>query len=169
MIIKPMQTREEIEGKAYVHWKAWQEAYAGLLPEAFLENDFSLERCQNWAETYPQQTLVAVVDGQVVGFVCYGSFREEEEEAGEVYAIYVLAAYHGQSIGYQLMQAALRLMADKEKIFLWVLDGNARAIAFYEKAGFCFDGKHKWLHLGEPVMERRMYQNNPFYGSKNSD
>ncbi len=28
-IIKPMETDEEIRGKAYVHWKAWQEAMQG--------------------------------------------------------------------------------------------------------------------------------------------
>lgn len=29
--IKKMETDDEIRGKAYVHWKSWQEAYPGML------------------------------------------------------------------------------------------------------------------------------------------
>ena len=29
-IIKSMQTVDEIDGKGYVHYKSWQETYAGL-------------------------------------------------------------------------------------------------------------------------------------------
>ncbi|MBQ6508023.1 MAG: hypothetical protein IJI07_00985 [Flexilinea sp.] len=35
--IKHMETEDEIKGKAYVHWKAWQEAYAGLIDRDFLD------------------------------------------------------------------------------------------------------------------------------------
>ncbi len=35
MMIKPLETESEMLGKAYVHWKAWQEAYADLLPQEF--------------------------------------------------------------------------------------------------------------------------------------
>lgn len=31
IIIKPMESDSEIRGKAYVHWKAWQDAYSGLV------------------------------------------------------------------------------------------------------------------------------------------
>ncbi len=34
--IKPMETDDETRAKAYVHWKAWQEAYAGLIDAAYL-------------------------------------------------------------------------------------------------------------------------------------
>lgn len=49
MIIKSMETEEEIRGKAYVHWKAWQEAYAELLPSDFLKTVRTLESCQELA------------------------------------------------------------------------------------------------------------------------
>ena len=32
MTIKPLETEEEIKGKAFVHWQAWKEAY----PESIL-------------------------------------------------------------------------------------------------------------------------------------
>lgn len=157
MQIKPMQTEEEIKGKAYVHWKAWQEAYAGLLPQDFLQNTYTLERCQDWAFRYPENILVALVDNQVVGFTCYGASSQEDlPGAGELYALYVLADYYDQGIGYQLAQAALEKLQSYEKISLWVLEGNARAISFYEKIGFRFDGVTKIVKLGADCTEYRM-------------
>ncbi|HFH9946094.1 TPA: N-acetyltransferase family protein [Streptococcus suis] len=157
MLIKPMESETEIQGKAYVHWKSWQEAYADLLPQEFLENVYTLERCQDWAVRYPQNVLVALVDEQVVGFTCYGASSQEDlQPAGEIYALYVLSDYYGQKIGYQLMQAALEKLQSYKQISLWVLEGNARAIAFYEKAGFRFDGVKKTVNLGAERTEYRM-------------
>ncbi|HFU4501210.1 TPA: N-acetyltransferase family protein [Streptococcus suis] len=157
MLIKPMESEMEIQGKAYVHWKSWQEAYADLLPQEFLENVYTLERCQDWAVRYPQNVLVALVDERVVGFTCYGASSQEDlQPAGEIYALYVLSDYYGQKIGYQLMQAALEKLQSYKQISLWVLEGNARAIAFYEKVGFRFDGVKKTVNLGAERTEYRM-------------
>ncbi|HFI0394246.1 TPA: N-acetyltransferase family protein [Streptococcus suis] len=157
MLIKPMESETEIQGKAYVHWKSWQEAYADLLPQEFLEDVYTLERCQDWAVRYPQNILVALVDERVVGFTCYGASSQEDlQPAGEIYALYVLSDYYGQKIGYQLMQAALEKLQSYKQISLWVLEGNARAIAFYEKVGFRFDGVKKTVNLGAERTEYRM-------------
>ncbi|MFX3972885.1 GNAT family N-acetyltransferase, partial [Streptococcus suis] len=51
----------------------------------------------------------------------------------ELYALYVLADYYNQKIVYQLMQAALAKLQSYENVILWGLEGNARAIDFYEK------------------------------------
>ncbi|HFI0404132.1 TPA: N-acetyltransferase family protein [Streptococcus suis] len=157
MLIKPMETENEIQGKAYVHWKAWQEAYAGLLPQDFLQKTYTLERCKDWAVRYPQNILVALVDDRVVGFVCYGSSSQADlSQAGEIYALYVLADFYDRGIGYKLMQAALEKLQSYKQISLWVLEGNARAITFYEKVGFRFDGLEKTVKLGEDRREYRM-------------
>ena len=44
VVIKSMETPEEIESKSLVHWKAWREAYDDLLPAEFQET-LTLERC----------------------------------------------------------------------------------------------------------------------------
>ena len=31
ILIKPMETEDEIRGKAFVHWKSWQESYRGIV------------------------------------------------------------------------------------------------------------------------------------------
>lgn len=67
------------------------------MPQEFLENIRTLDRCQDWATRYPQNALVVLVDNQAIGFVCYGvSNQADLENAGELYALYVLADYYGK-------------------------------------------------------------------------
>ena len=54
------------------------------------------------------------------------------------------------------MHAALVALDHFSKIYLWVLKENKRAISFYQKMGFTFDGQEKILKLGKPVKELRM-------------
>lgn len=142
IIIKAMETEAEIRGKAYVHWKAWQEAYPGLVSPAYLEK-LSLEKCEEIAFRRPENTLVAKDGERVLGFVCYGG--GDDPDTGEIFALYVLAAYYGTGLGRRLMDAGLERLRDFPEVRLWVLQGNARAIRFYEKCGFRPDGAEKEL------------------------
>ncbi|MBQ3638282.1 MAG: GNAT family N-acetyltransferase, partial [Clostridia bacterium] len=76
--------------------------------------------------------------------------------AGEIFALYVLGEVQRQGIGTELTRRALDLLADHPVVALWVLDGNEKAIRFYEKTGFRFDGAEQTLQLGEPRTARRM-------------
>jgi hypothetical protein len=40
-----METEDEIKGKAYVHWRAWHEAYPDLVSQEYL-NQLTLEKCE---------------------------------------------------------------------------------------------------------------------------
>ena len=94
---------------------------------------------------------------EVVGFAVYGPSRDEDlVDAGEVVAIYVLSEYYGQKIGYRLMNEAVSRLGEYPTIFVWVLEKNERAIRFYHKYGFEFDGCKKQWNLGEPVSIVRM-------------
>jgi hypothetical protein len=53
-----------------------------------------------------------------------------------LFSIYLLAAAHGMDTGQALHDAVV----GAEPAQLWVLRGNARAIAFYLRDGFIFDG-----------------------------
>ncbi len=156
IIIKPMETEAEIRGKAYVHWKSWQEAYAGLIDGNYLAA-FTLEKAEQTAFRYRERLLVAMDGERVVGFAGYGPYRDDTmPDTGEVYALYTLKEYYGQGVGRQLMEAALDRLKEYPCIALWVLKDNARAIRFYEKCGFAFDGAEETLNLGTPVAEVRM-------------
>ena len=153
--IKPMVTAEEIEGKSLVHWQTWREAYDDLLPAEF-QDTMTLERCRFFSQKYPENTLIAMDGMKVVGFISYGNFRDETIQAGEIIALYVLKDYYGKGIAQKLMKEALTILEHFSEIFLWVLKENQRAISFYQKMGFTFDGQEKILELGKPVKELRM-------------
>ena len=155
VIIKSMETLEEIEGKSLVHWQTWREAYDGLLPAEFQET-MTLERCRFFSQKYPENTLIAMDGKKVVGFISYGNYRDETIQAGEIIALYVLKDYYGKGVSEQLMHAAFVALSHFSEIYLWVLKDNKRAIAFYQKMGFTFDGQEKILELGKPMKEKRM-------------
>ena len=54
------------------------------------------------------------------------------------------------------MHAAFVALDPFSEIYLWVLKDNKRAIAFYQKMGFTFDGQEQILKLGKPIKELRM-------------
>ena len=155
IIIKTMGTPEEIEGKSLVHWQTWREAYDDLLPANYQET-MTLEKCRFFSQKYPENTLIAMDGKKVVGFISYGNFCDEAIQAGEIIALYVLKDYYGKGVSKQLMHAAFVALDQFSEIYLWVLKDNKRAIAFYQKMGFTFDGQEKILELGKPVKELRM-------------
>ena len=154
--IKQMESDEEIKGKAYVHWKSWQDAYSGLVDQSYLDK-LTLEKCTELAFRWPDNLLVAKEDDRVVGFAGYGVCNDDTlPETGEVFAIYVLKEYYGKGAGHALMRAALEKLSGYKRIAVWVLEGNRRAVRFYEKCGFRFDGTKKQIKLGTVNTEIRM-------------
>ena len=74
----------------------------------------------------------------------HGPYREGEVRTAdaELYAIYVDPGRYGAGIGHALLQESVRrcTAAGHDRMYLWVLKGNVRARAFYERAGFWPDG-----------------------------
>lgn len=157
--IKPMETDAEIEGKGYVHWKAWQEAYAGIVDPEYLAA-LTPEKCRSIAFRWRDNLLVAKDGENVVGFAGYGESGDHLPDTGEVFALYILKAYYGTGLGRRLMDAALEKLAGVDRVALWVLKDNKRAIRFYEKCGFAADGTEKPISLGTEITEIRMVREN---------
>lgn len=154
--IKQMESDDEIRGKAYVHRKSWQEAYQGIVSRNYLDS-LTREKCEAIAFRYKENILIAKDGERVIGFAGYGAYRNDElENTGEIYAIYLLAEYHGHGIGRRLMQAALEKLKKYPRTALWVLKDNTKAISFYERCGFKADGRQETIHLGTDVIEIRM-------------
>lgn len=146
VIIKSMEIPEEIEGKSLVHWQTWREAYDDLLPAEFQET-MTLERCRFFSQKYPENTLIAIGDLKVVGFISYGNFRDETIQAGEIIALYVLKDYYGKGIAQKLMKAALTALNHFSEIFLWVLKDNKRAMLSIKKWVLLLMDKKRYLNL----------------------
>ena len=142
IIIKQMETDEEIKGKAFVHWKAWQEAYPGMIRKEYLDR-LTIDKCEQIAFNWKDGLLIAKDGERVVGFVGYGHREEDPPEVGEVFALYTLSEYYGKGVGLLLIKAALDRLSNYTEICLWTLKKNRRAIRFYQKCGFISDGREK--------------------------
>lgn len=148
--VHPMMSPKDREGRALVHYAAWREAYAGIMPEAVLEAH-TLERCRKSAlRGSSSNTFVALdrEDGdRVVGFAVLSHFAREfvsVPEAGEIVALYVLEEYQGLGLGRQLLERCLAWLP-RSRVALFVLEGNEKAVGFYEHMGFRPTG-HKFVN-----------------------
>ena len=144
--ICPMTTEAEMDEKGYIHWKSWHETYAELMPDDYLKS-ITLEKCIKMAHKWPQNTFLLKVAGKTVGFSCIKKSADMKGE-NEVIAIYLLKEYHGKKLGYALLNKTISMFAENVKIVLWVLKGNEKAICFYKKFGFDFNGNEKALPFG---------------------
>ncbi|GAB2599774.1 GNAT family N-acetyltransferase [Pseudactinotalea suaedae] len=151
---------------ATINVRAWQHAYAGLMPASVLERQEVAPRAERLRERLTSGTgapgFVAVApDGVVAGYCWFGDYRPDEdlpapgEGWGEFYAIYVDPDRIGTGAGATLMTAALTALHPRP-VAVWVLEGNARARAFYERFGFRHDGTVTDFDAGgTPVPEIR--------------
>lgn len=102
------------------------------------------ERAERMALSTRVRTYLALRDGTAVGFVSVGPERQQDApaDAGEVYAIYADPDVWGSGVGRALLAAGLGDLADHgcRQAWLWVLEGNDRAITFYRRAGFAPTG-----------------------------
>ena len=157
IVIKEMETEEEIKAKGYVDWKTVREDYSRLLSHDYLDDAETLEKCVERAFKWRDNMLIAKDSGRVIGFAGYGKSRYDDlVNAGEVHSLYILQEYYNRKIGYELMNAAVEKLAQYERIAVRVLEGNERAIRFYERYGFRFDGFKESVVLGTEQTVLRM-------------
>ena len=102
--------------------------------------------------------MLAVRDDAVLGFCRFSAAPDKADCAeravpggamvGRLHSLYIDPSALGQSIGHTLMNHALSTFAawGCERANLWVLEGNSRAISFYERQG--------WHRTGDTKVDR---------------
>ena len=142
----------EAERVARLQLDCWDDAYTGLVPQEVIDEGRRTlpERIARWREILaePAPTLVAEADGELAGFALAGSPRDQDIDVDlELMALYVRAAWWSTGLGYALFAESVGDRA----AYLWVVEGNERALGFYERQGFRLDGTTKeepeGLHL----------------------
>ena len=131
--------------------RAWQRAYRGLMPDAYLDSLSVTDRIGMWHEVLgdpPRRSsqLVAEDAGRVTGFVLVGGEELEADAArGQVYALYVDPEHWRRGVGGALLVAACDRLraAGFDDAVLWVHEGNERARAFYSATGWHTDGTRR--------------------------
>jgi ribosomal protein S18 acetylase RimI-like enzyme len=151
----------DAEAIARVHVRTWQGAYEHVFPAERLAGISPAPRAEYWRSVIPDApaTMVAEVDGEVVGFASAGPCGDADGAGrGELYAIYVEPAHWDAGLGRDLAVAvdeALRSLGFAEAS-LWVLEDNPRARRFYEAGGWHVDGTRRTgTHLGVETAEVR--------------
>lgn len=143
---------EDVDDIAGVHVRSWQAAYRGLIDQSVLDGLSVSERAEGWRRIIADPppgglgTLVATRDEQVIGWASLGSGRDPDGGAeGEVYGIYADPSAWSTGAGQALLAAAEQRIAEAghARAYLWVLDGNDRADAFYARHGWVKDGAVK--------------------------
>jgi GNAT superfamily N-acetyltransferase len=145
-------TLADCDRVAEIRVRGWQTAYRGIIPRSYLDA-MSVARDAERRRFHFQESLrsegevvnlVAVRDGEVIGWVCHGPHRDPEVPTAdaELYAIYVAPARFGAGAGRALIEESIRrcTAAGHPRMYLWVLEENARARRFYERSGFRPEG-----------------------------
>lgn len=146
MIRKAVQA--DIPAIAALHIEGWKAAYGGLVDQAYLDSlsaDHRIQDWQGWMAAGESSTLIAEQNGRPAGFITTGRTKTPPPGSSpirplysaEVYALYLHPDVWRQGIGRALLKQAAADLKDQKhsSLCLWVLDGNARAKAFYERMG----------------------------------
>ncbi|MET3811537.1 GNAT family N-acetyltransferase [Arthrobacter sp. UYEF3] len=138
---------EDADAVVRMHTQAHEECYGHLLPLEFFEGRRAsiperVTRRRPYLESTEPRIIALDENDEIVGFADAGPGRDEDRSQElELYSIYTLSRTYGTGLGAALLTAAL---ADSAA-YLWVLEDNPRARAFYEKYGFQADGKRAVL------------------------
>jgi diamine N-acetyltransferase len=124
----------------------------------FVTRQFAAERLEHIILNHPENIMVADYKNNLLG-VAEIEFAKKcpvnNIIAPELNKLYIMERFCGQGIGHELLKAAEKTILSKgeKEMWLWVLESNDRAIAFYEKQGY--------QHIGNASfqMEVNQYDN----------
>ncbi|MCL2517227.1 MAG: GNAT family N-acetyltransferase [Oscillospiraceae bacterium] len=146
------------------HIACWQMAYKDIIPDDYLKNmpkeiEQRTEKLRKRINELSDSPFHSVkLENKMIGILSFGKSRDEDKsDAGEVYAIYLLADFWDKGYGRQMMNYAVAALKNNgyHEIIVWVLEENNRARRFYEKCDFSFDGTKKELQIGKTLIEVR--------------
>lgn len=123
-------------------WRlGWQDGHRGFVPEELVRAR-PPESFGERAAARIGDATVAMVDREVAGFVMVAG--------DEVEQVYVAAEHRGSGVSKALIAEAERHVAANghDRAWLAVVAGNARARAFYERAGWHDEGMFDYQAAG---------------------
>jgi ribosomal protein S18 acetylase RimI-like enzyme len=136
-------TARDIEAIATLHADSWRRHYRGAYSDAFLDGDVLADRLSVWNErltrspTQDECTIVAERDGSVVG-IAHTILDYDPTWGALLDNLHVRHDLKGLGIGTGLMAETARAVIERRPssgLYLWVLEGNKPAQAFYESRG----------------------------------
>ncbi len=160
MEIRKTRPDDDFNAISRVYALSWQAAYRGIIPDTYLD-ELSDDR---WTEVLKAgfwDSLVLAEDGKYVGTASICPARDEAKAGwGEIVSIYLLPEYFGKGCGAPVLGAAVTSLWQKgfKSIYLWVLEENRRARAFYEKNGFAPADDETIVNIGGKELKEIRYE-----------
>lgn len=146
MALPPESFRNAVPGDAdavaALHADSWRNHYRGAYSDAYLDGDVIADRRAVWtarlAAPGPEAvTIVAEAGPEMVGFV-HVVLDEDERWGSLVDNLHVAYRRKRNGLGSALMARAARAVAERGRtraMYLWVLEQNTAARAFYNAIG----------------------------------
>ena len=150
---------EDARDFAGIFARSWEAAYRGLLPDAYI-NERNAARREQFERTLSDENrdvYALRIGGANVGAMKLAPPADGDTDPAdrEIYYLYV----HPDSFGRGAGTAVIRYAAEKaraegaERISVWALKGNERALRFYRNRGFAPDGRSKTADRGGVAAE----------------
>ena len=126
---------------AHLHADSWRRHYRGAYSDGFLDGDVVADRLTVWRERLgkpdPRRCTILAEDGGLVGFA--NTFFDDDPRWGALLDnLHVAHGHKRRGIGSRLLALTARAVVDRPKptgLYLWVLEQNLDARAFYEAHG----------------------------------
>lgn len=135
-------TERDADAIAALHADSWRRNYRGSYSDAFLDGDVFANRRTVWTErlTPPRPdnyTVVVEADGELLGFA-HTVFDSDPHWGALLDNLHVTHERKRSGIGARLMAEAARAVLEHRpgrSLYLWVLEPNTAAQAFYAARG----------------------------------
>jgi GNAT superfamily N-acetyltransferase len=141
---------------ARVQVQSWREAYAGIVPQPYLDRLSVPAHERHWRQSLGggEWAFVAEWERRIIGFANGGLSRVRRDITGELYVLYVLRAFQGRGAGRALFDACHYELArcGHHGLLVWVLADNP-ARGFYERLGGHPAGENHVLVGGKRLRE----------------
>jgi GNAT superfamily N-acetyltransferase len=137
----------DAEAVAALHADSWRRHYRGAYADAFLDGEVLADRRAVWSERLAQAdprrcTILAQQDG-LAGFA-HVVFEQDPSWGALLDNMHVAYGHKRRGIGSSLLALTARAVLERprsEGLYLWVLEQNLDAQAFYEACGASLVGR----------------------------
>lgn len=170
--MEPMELRhatpEDAASLSWVHVETWKATYIGQVPDEHADDRIVAAQERDWVTHKERRVaagggvLVAVEEGDVVGFCEYGPTEDADDDptrVGHIMRLYLHPRSQSKGSGRMLLEAACeRLAADGyDNATLWTLDDpRNRTIGFYAHLGWLREDVCKNVDPPDVRFQRRL-------------
>ena len=147
-------------GKVYA--QAWKGANSFFSTPGYLKKQTAEKKAERFKKQFKREKnlnfYLVMLDDQPIGMYSTSLYPDG---SGELRKIYLLPAYCGKGYGMEVLLHILWENRERERMFLWVLGPNERALRFFAKCGFVTTGEQQEVAPEIGLIEYKMLLEGP--------